>query len=176
MLTRQKEMTAEEFLAYEEAHDIQLFNFANGKVVEIKATGTRGRIASECMFALYDYAQSNSIGKAYGRVLHVLDGKMCQPDTCIHNDLDKQDDTKDYFITAPLVAVEIQADPLTKSDQHQKALAYIKNGTKMAIAVFPGEGLEVFRPDREPLVLTYGDVLDGDDVLPGFTVKVDGLL
>ena len=176
MLTRQSEMTAEEFLAYEEAHDIQLFNFANGTVVEIKATGTRSRIAAEGMVALHIYAEANSIGTSYGRVLHVLDGKMCQPDACIHNDLDKQDDTKDYFITAPLVAIEIQADPLTKLEQRQKALAYIKNGTKLLVLSFPGEGLEVYRPDHEPVILTYGDVLEGYDVLPGFKVKVDGLL
>ena len=168
--------TPEEFLAYEEENDIKLFNFVAGEVIEIKAGGRRSRIATEFMMALYGYCKDNAIGTYYGRVLHVLDGKMCQPDSCIHNALDKQDDTKDYFITAPLIAVEIQADPLTKADQRQKALAYIKNGTKLLVLSFPGEGLEVFRPDHEPLVLSYGDTLEGYDVLPGFSVKVDGLL
>ncbi len=96
---------------------------------------------------------------------------MYQPDVCIQTA-----ETTDYFSTAPLVAVEITTEPLTKIIQSKKALAYLAHGTKMAIAVFPGEGLEVFCPDREPLLLTYGDTLNGDDVLPGFNEKVDELL
>ncbi|MBA3870638.1 MAG: hypothetical protein H0X30_15975 [Anaerolineae bacterium] len=46
MTFQQREMTAEEFLAYEARHDDILFNFADGKPVAVMATGRRGRIAA----------------------------------------------------------------------------------------------------------------------------------
>jgi Uma2 family endonuclease len=171
MLTRQKEMTAEEFLAYEEAHELQKFDFIDGEMVEVSPKFEHGRIQSEFAFEFGLYLRQNPIGTVVTEVLHELNGEKMLPDVCIH-----VTSTDSYFTTAPLVAVEIRSDSQSRLAQRKKALGYIKNGTKMAIAVFPGEGLEVYRPDREPLALTYGDLLDGDDVLPGFSVKVDGLL
>ena len=166
-------LTPEEFLAYEEQHDDTLFNFADGEVIAVEATIQRGHSAVEFMAAFRDYLRTNPIGTGYGRVLHVFGNQLYQPDVCVHSD---KGDAAGYFTTPPLVAVEIRTEPLTKPIQRRKALAYLANGTPMVIAVFPGEGLEVYRPDHEPVVLSYGDVLDGDDVLPGFNVKVDGLL
>ena len=137
------------------------------------ATEQLGHSAIEFMYAFGMYLRTNPIGKGYGRVLHVLGNQMYQPDVCIHSD---KGNAAGYFTTPPLVAVEIRTEPLTKTIQRRKALAYIANGVKMSILVFPGEGLEVYRPENEPLVLSYGDTLEGYDVLPGFSVKVDGLL
>lgn len=166
-----KTMTPEEFLAYEAQHDNILFNFDDGKIIAVAATVQRSRISVEFMAVFNRYIQENPIGEVYGRVLHVLNGTMYQPDVCIQTST-----TKDYFVTPPFVAAEIRTDPLTKSAQRRKALAYIENGVKMSILVFPGEWLEVHRPDREPLSLSYGDTLDGDDVLPGFKAAVSELL
>ena len=164
-------MTPEEFLIYEAQHDDTLFNFVDGKIVAVEATVQRGRIAAEFIYAFSIYLRENPKGKGYGRVLHVLGGKMYQPDVCI-----QMHSTEDYFTAPPLVAVEIRTEPLTKPAQRRKAQAYIENGVKMSIVVFPGEWLEVHRPNREPLTLSYGDVLDGDDVLPGFKAEVSELL
>jgi Uma2 family endonuclease len=171
MFIRQKEMTAEEFLAYEEAHELQKFDFIDGEMVEVSPKFEHGRIQAEFAGEFRDYLKQNPIGTVVTEVLHELNGEKMMPDVCIH-----VIGTASYFTTAPLVAVEIRSDSQTRQAQRKKALGYIKNGTKMAIAVFPGEGLEVYRPDHEPLALTYGDTLNGDDVLPGFSVKVDGLL
>lgn len=173
MLTRQREMTAEEFLAYEEAHDLQKFDFIDGEMVEVSAKFEYGRIQVEVAGEFGTWLRQNPIGKAYTEVLHVLGGEKMMPDVCIHN---HSGNDAGYFTVAPLVAVEIRSESQTRSAQRKKAAGYIKNGTKMALVIFPGEGLEVFRPNREPLALTYGDTLNGDDVLPGFNVKVDGLL
>ncbi len=164
-------MTPEEFLIYEAQHDDTLFNFVDGNIVAVAATVQRGNIVVEFFAVFNHYLQENPIGEVYGRVLHVLNSKMYQPDVCIQTTK-----TKDYFTTSPLVAIEIRTEPLTKPAQRRKALAYIENGVKMSILVFPGEWLEVHRPDREPLILSYGDTLDGDDVLPGFKVAVSELL
>ena len=167
----EREMTPEEFLAYEEAHELQKFDFVDGEMVEVSPKFEHGRIQVEFAGEFRDYLKQNPIGKTLTEVLHELNGEKMMPDVCIH-----VTDTASYYTTAPLVAVEIRSDSQSRPAQRKKALGYIKNGTKMAIAVFPGEGLEVYRPDHEPVALTYGDVLEGYDVLPGFRVKVDGLL
>ena len=74
------------------------------------------------------------------------------------------------------MAVEIRSDSQSKAAQRRKALAYIDNGVKLSILVFPGEGLEVYQAGRDVQQLTYGATLDGGDVLPDFSVAVDELL
>ena len=170
-MLKQKEMTAEEFLAYEAQHEDKRFDFIDGEIVEVTPNDVHGRIQIEFGTEFTLYLRKNPIGRAYSEVLHVLGGEKMMPDVCIH-----ATETVNYFTTPPLVAVEIRSESQSKPAQRSKALAYIENGVKMSILVFPGEWLEVHRLGREPRVLTYGDTLDGDDVLPGFSVKVDELL
>ena len=167
----EREMTPEEFLIYADQHDDKRFDFIDGELVEVTPNDVHGRIQLEFGTEFTLYLRQNPIGRAYSEVLHVLDGKKMMPDICIHTS-----ETVDYFKTPPLVAVEIRSESQSKTAQRKKALAYIKAGVKMSILVFPREWLEVHRPNREPLKLSYGNMLNGDDVLPGFSVKVDGLL
>jgi hypothetical protein len=46
----------------------------------------------------------------------------------------------------------------------------------MVILAFPREHIEVYLPDRDPLVLTADDTVDGGDVLPGFQLPVRDVL
>lgn len=167
----EREMTPEEFLIYADQHDDKRFDFIDGELVEASPNDVHGRIQAEFSLEFGLYLRQNPIGRVYSEVLHFLDGKKMMPDVCIHTS-----ETVDYFKTPPLVAVEIRSSSQSKKSQRDKALAYIKAGVKMSILVFPGEWVEVYHPNREPLKLSYGDVLYGDDVLPGFSVKVDGLL
>jgi Uma2 family endonuclease len=167
----QREMTPEEFLIYADQHADKRFDFIDGELVEVTPNDVHGRIQAEFALEFGLYLRQKPIGTVYTEVLHVLGGDKMMPDVCIH-----VTGTVDYFTTAPLVAVEIRSSSQSKSAQREKALDYLKNGTQMSILVFPGEWLEVHRPNREPLKLSYGDFLEGDDVLPGFRVMVDGLL
>jgi len=171
MLIQEREMTAEEFLAYEEAHEFQKFDFIDGEIVEVSPKFEHGRIQNEFGRKFGNWLEQNPIGTSVTEVLHVLGGEKMMPDVCIH-----VSGTTSYYTTAPLVAVEIRSDSQSRPAQRKKALAYLAHGTRLAIAVFPGEGLEVYRPNHEPVILTYGDTLEGYDVLPGFSVKVNGLL
>jgi Uma2 family endonuclease len=72
--------------------------------------------------------------------------------------------------------VEIRSDTQTRESQRRKMRAYIKHGVKMGVLVLPGEAVEVYRPGREAVVLTVNDVLDGDDILPGFQLPLNRIL
>jgi Uma2 family endonuclease len=165
-------MTPEEFLEYAEQHPDKRFDFIDGEMVEVSPKIVHGGIQSEFAAVFRNYLNQNSIGKTYTEVLHVLGGKKYIPDVCINSP-----STEEYFNEIlPLVAVEIRSDSQSKTAQRKKAVEYIQNGTKMSILVFPGEGIEAYRPGRDVLVMTGEDILDGDDVLPGFKVSVKELI
>ncbi len=168
----QREMTAEEFLEYAEQHPDKRFDFIDGEMVEVSPKAIHGRVQVDFASAFRNYTRGNPVGIVYTEVLHVLGGKKYMPDVCIN-----QPTTEDYFNEIPpLVAVEIRSDSQSKTAQRKKAVEYIQNGTKMSILVFPGEGVEIYRPGRDVLVLTGEDILDGDDVLPGFKMSVKELI
>jgi len=168
----QREMTAEEFLTYADQHEDKRFDFVDGEMVEVSPKAIHGR--SQSAFAKFFgiYTDQYPVGVVYTEVLHVLGGKKMMPDVCIHVRT-----SDDYFNEVPpLVAVEIRSDSQSKAAQRRKALAYIDNGVKLSILVFPGEGLEVYQAGQAVKSLTAGEMLDGGDVLPGFAVPVDELL
>ena len=172
----QREMTAEEFLTYADQHEDKRFDFVDGEMVEVSPKAIHGGIQSTFAIKFGIYLEREpDVGKnykVYTEVLHVLGGKKMMPDVCIHVRT-----SDDYFNEVPpLVAVEIRSDSQSKAAQRRKALAYIDNGVKLSILVFPGEGLEVYQADQAVKSLTVGETLDGGDVLPGFAVAVDELL
>ncbi|MBZ0280206.1 MAG: Uma2 family endonuclease [Anaerolineae bacterium] len=168
----QKEMTAEEFLAFAEQHPDKRFDFIDGEIVEVSPKPIHGRKQVIFAAALESYAQQNpTVGVVYTEVLHVLNGEKFMPDVCINVESDEN-----YLTTPPLFAVEIRSESQSRESQRRKARAYIRHGSKMVVLLLPGECVEVYRPDREPLILTADDVLDGEDVLPGFKLPLNRLL
>lgn len=166
------ETTPEEILAYCDQFDDKRFNFIDDELVEFIPTVRYSRTKAMIGATLGSYVKEHSLGKVYMSVLHVLNGKKyMMPDVSIN-----QPSTADYFTTPPLVAVEIRSDSQSKTAQRKKAAEYIENGVKLSILVFPGEGIEVYRSGRDVLVLSGDDVLEGEEVFPGFKVPVKELL
>jgi Uma2 family endonuclease len=167
----QKEMTAEEFLIFVEQHPDKRFDFIDGEIVEVSPKPLHGRKQNIFAAELEAYTGHHSIGVSYTEVLHVLNGEKFIPDVCINEASDA-----DYLTTPPLFVVEIRSDSQSRESQRRKARAYIRHGVKMVVLVLPGENVEVFRPDREVLVLSVDEVLDGEDVLPGFRLPLNRIL
>ncbi len=168
----QKEMTAEEFLAFADQHPDKRFDFIDGEIVEVSPKPVHGRKQIIIGAELEAYTKQNPlVGVVYSEVLHVLDGEKFLPDVCIN-----EASEADYLTTPPLFVVAIRSDSQSRESQRRKARAYIRHGVKMVVLVLPGESVEVFHPDRETVVLTADDVLDGADVLPGFQFPLNRIL
>lgn len=72
----------------------------------------------------------------------------------------------------PDLAVEVLSPNQSLKELREKARYFLANGTKLVWLVIPEKRLiEVYTPDKEE-VLTEADTLDGDDVLPGFSMPV----
>lgn len=75
--------------------------------------------------------------------------------------------------TFPDLAVEVKSLNDTKRALRRKAEKYLSAGTRLVWLVFPDEKvIEVYQPDEDVITASMDAVLDGGDVLPGFTIKV----
>ena len=168
----QREMTAEEFLAFAEQHPEQHFDFMDGEMVEVSPKPVHSKKQARIATALENFLEVRpEIGVVYTEVLVVLKGEKFLPDVCVADDTEAN-----YLTEPPLLVVEIRSDSQSREAQRRKIRAYLRYGVKMAVLVLPGEGIEVYRPGKDVLTLTAEDTLDGADVLPGFKLPLKRIL
>ena len=168
----QREMTAEEFLAFAEQHPDQRFDFIDGEMVEVSPKPVHSKKQARFAAALDLYLEAHpEIGVAYTEVLVVLNDDKFLPDVCVADDSEAN-----YLTSPPLFVVEICSDSQSREAQRRKIRAYLGHGVQMAVLVLPSEHVEVYRPGHDVLILTSDDVLDGGDVLPGFQLPLNRIL
>lgn len=167
----QMQMSAEEFLTLVEQHPAKRFGFIDGEIVEVSPKPVHGQIQAEFTFALMTYIRQHPLGVVYTEVLHVLGDEKFIPDIAIN-----QASVADYLTEPPLLAVEIRSDTQSQASQRRKAESYIQHGTRLVILVFPYEGVEIYRPGQETLICSPENIIDGGEVLPGFSLPVSAIL
>lgn len=78
-----------------------------------------------------------------------------------------------FFEGPPDLAVEVVSPGDTADGVEEKVLEYLRAGTRLVWVVRPRTAtVTVYRSLKQVFVLTRGDALEGDDVLPGFAVPV----
>ncbi|MGH9173020.1 MAG: Uma2 family endonuclease, partial [Vicinamibacterales bacterium] len=84
------------------------------------------------------------------------------------------DDTWEKFLDlAPDLAVEVVSASDSANDVHEKVLEYLDAGVHLVLVVHPIQRtVTVYSPGRVAHVLGENDILDGGDLLPGFTLAV----
>lgn len=74
---------------------------------------------------------------------------------------------------APDLAIEVVSPSNSESEILRKVAIYLRGGSKLVWLVRPRQRtVTVFSPDRPELVLASTDILDGADVLPGFSLPL----
>jgi Uma2 family endonuclease len=80
---------------------------------------------------------------------------------------------KEYFRLCPDFVIELRSYTDRLKRLKEKMEEYIANGAKLGWLIDPIERkVYVYRPDREVEVLDNPATLDGDPVLPGFTLDL----
>ena len=78
-----------------------------------------------------------------------------------------------YWELAPDLAVEVLSPSDRRSKVLRKVSEYLDAGTPLVWVVDPRRRTAVvYRPEGEPTILGADGVLDGEDVLPGFTLTL----
>ena len=138
-----------------------------------------GRIAMTFGSALVAYVRPRRLGTVIGSDAGVLVQR--NPDTVREPDiayisaerLPLDDQSDGYLEVAPELVVEIISPSDREQEVNDKTLMWLSLGVAMVIEVYPAErAVMVHRADGPAATLTGDDVLDGGDVLPGFTLPL----
>lgn len=152
-----------------------------GEVVEL-APGSveHGGVAGEALFVLKAFLRQNP---QIGQVLANDTGFLLSrdPDTVRGPDIAfvrrerlANIPRRGFFPGAPDLAVEVVSPNDLAQEVERKVQEYLAAGTAMVWVLYPGtKHLVVYRPSGEARVLSEKDALEGADLLPGFTCKVE---
>lgn len=178
MATQLHTTTADELLAM--PRDGVRRELVDGEVREMPPAGHRqGRVAMRVSTPLHHFVTSGRLGEVYAAETGFR--LASDPDTVRAPDVafvraervEEAGDPESYFPGAPDLAVEVISPTDRYSDVLAKVGDYLNAGTRRVVLVDPqNRTVSVFAADGERADLTEGDVLDGGDVVPGWTLPV----
>ncbi len=165
-------VTAEQLSTYP---DRERYELVRGvlRVCELPG-GVHGRLAARMAARLSQHVERHGLGTVLVEAGYVL-GK--EPDTVRGPDVSfisgtrlAPDQIPDRFISgAPDLAIEILSTSSRWPEVEEILADYFAGGARMVWVVEPPNRRIIVRyPDRPPKVFTRDDVLEGEDVVPGF--------
>ncbi len=177
-------MTLAAFLDYrgEEGYRYEL---VEGVLVRVAGTRPRaGRVTRNLLFPLAAYVQAHHLGTVTppDEVYDLASGG--QKDTGLLPDIGFYKASREALVDpdkaypfAPDLAVEVASPTQYRPEMEAKVARYLAGGTALVWVVWPNRRqVDVWRAgDRASTVLEVGDMLDGENVIPGFTFPIAAL-
>ena len=169
-------VTAEELFQYPDAKYHELVRGV--PYVSEPPGGEHGRIAARIVARLGDHVERLGLGTVLVEAGYLL---RRGPDTVRGPDVSfvslarlPPDQIPEQFIPgAPDLAVEILSPSSRWTDIEEKIADYFAAGARLVWVVDPGERRVIVRyPDRPPSVIAAGESLDGEDVVPRFSLAL----
>jgi Uma2 family endonuclease len=146
------------------------------------AGGEHGGIAMHVGASLYQSVTAQDLGRVYAAETGFL--LATNPDTVLAPDaafvrserLAQIADATGFIPGAPDLAVEVISPSDTYTEVEEKVVLWLHHGTRMVVTINPRRrSVTVYRPDRPVLFLSEQDELSGDDVVPGWSIRVHDL-
>mgnify|MGYP002336275079 CR=1 FL=1 len=145
------------------------------------AGGTHGKLQLFVGMHLGPFVLSHGLGDLYGDTgFKLFPGR----DTTLFPDVafvraervpSPQQEVR-FLELVPDVAIEIDSPTDYPKLRDEKLEAYLSAGTPCVWWLYPrSRSIDVFRPGREVVRLGPEDILDGGDILPGFSIRVADL-
>ena len=138
-----------------------------------------GRLACRVALRVAGYVEANDLGEVFiaetGFVLYENPPTVRAPDVAFVSKarLPAPEDSVRFGHLAPDLAVEIVSPSNTAAEILDKVADYLAAGSRLVWVVEPAGGrVTVYRSRNEIQLLQADDMLDGYDVLPGFSVPV----
>ena len=174
MLTRQKEMTIEEFIAFATSpeNEDRKLEFINGEVIEMSpGRSTYSKLEAIIAAVVYIFCQEHNLpyNVSVGDGAYRIGNNTVVPDFA-YRSTDLIDEYPDPV--PPQWAVEIISPTDLATDVSNKREIYRSAGILLWEVYYPPQRVDVYAPGQPPKSYFVGDVLDGGDALPGFTLEV----
>jgi Uma2 family endonuclease len=181
MTIAQRLVTAEDLAALAARDDGQArYELIAGELAVMSPAKPRhGRIIGRFTSALGPFVLDRSLGEVFGAETGFLLGR--HPDTVRAPDVAfvrrervlAVGDTDDWWPGAPDLAVEVLSPDDTYSEVRQKVGLWLGAGARMVLVVDPRRRVvEVHRAATPLRELTEADVLEGEEVVPGWSLPV----
>ena len=171
-------ITAREFEAVAESPENadKILELIAGEVCEVPSNAYASMISARIAGYIFIYLLAHNIAylttEAGG---YEIFGERYAPDVAVVRKEKQLEPVKTgYNPVPPDLAVEVDF-PSTRESRHtlnMKLGSYLAAGTIVWIVNIDAQQIEVYAPGQSTRVLTINDTLDGDDVLPGFTLPV----
>jgi Uma2 family endonuclease len=172
-------MTADELLVMPD--DGWRYELIEGRLVRMSPTGySRNRVSMNLAAEVVGFVRSHALGVVLGQEAGFVLSCPGEPDTLLAPDLafitaDRLPpaDFEGYARLAPDLVAEVISPSQTLPQLQQKATVWLRHGVQVVWLVIPeARTIEVWRPDSDLRTLREGDVLGGEDVLPGLAIPV----
>ena len=167
-------MTMAEFLE----NDLEGYEYVKGELVPIAASAiVHGEIGSNVHFLLTSHVRENKLGRLYiVETSFQLTDRVVKPDVAFVSTERLSEDKLKGFADAPDLAIEIVSPTDKYYDITEKALAYLKSGTRLVWVIEPiMKTVMVYRSETDFTLLNCEDTLSGEDVVQGFSCPVVAL-
>jgi len=176
--TEKKVWTDEEFMALPK--DGHHYEIVNGELVDMGSSGAlHGYVCSLILAALASYVLPKKLGVILdsSTAFKMKNGNRRSPDISFFAKERLQGMTElptGFLDGAPDLAIEVLSPGNTVEEIHDKLVEYFENGTRLVWIIHPSEHyILVYRSAQEPdRLLKSVDSLDGEEVIPGFTLPV----
>ena len=159
--------------------DKRLCELIDGTLVEKPVGIWEGFIATLLSTALNNFVLPRNLGGVFGAdsTMRMKSGRVRLPDVAFVS-LARLPKTRDPIPTlGPDLAVEVLSESNTREEIAQKLREYFESGTRLAWVIDPvRRTVAVYRAPGDPALVTgESGNLDGEQVLPGFTLPVADL-
>jgi Uma2 family endonuclease len=179
--SEKKDWTDEAFMSLPE--DGHRYEIVNGELVDMGNSGAlHGYLCSLILTALMGYVLPKKLGVILdsSTAFKLKSGNRRSPDISFFAKERLQGMTElpaGFLEGAPDLAVEVLSPGNTVEEIHDKLVEYFENGTRLVWVIHPNERyVLVYRSAQEPdRLLKSSDVLDGEEVIPGFLLPVADL-
>lgn len=154
------------------------WELVDGEIVEVTPSANRsGWIAGEIFGRLREYVGLAKGGWAFGDGIGFIlfdDRATVRSPDAAYVRRDRLPELTDHFVPVPPdLAVEVLSPSDRLADALAKVAMYLQAGVELVWLVDPtARTVTVFQPDDSIAVLHEGDMLEGGNVLPGFSLLV----
>ena len=167
-------MTLEEFLE----NDIEGYEYVKGELVPMSPPSMiHGEISSNVHLSLGLHVRENQLGRLYiAETTFDLGDRLVKPDVAFVSTERLPENREKGSPIPPDLAIEIVSPTDKHYDVTEKALAYLKAGTRLVWVIEPvAKTVMVYRSETDFTVLTREDTVTGEDVVEGFACPVEKL-
>jgi Uma2 family endonuclease len=178
MSTITHRMTAEDLLRMPD--DGFRYELVKGELKKMAPAGhVHGRIVVNISTPLDQYVRANRLGAVYaaetGFKLASDPDVVRAPDVAFirQSRVEEIGDIQGYWPGAPDLAIEVISTYDSYNDVEEKVFDWLEAGTRMVVVVNPRKkSVTVYRSLTQITVLTGSDVLEGGEVVPGWSLPV----